>query len=244
MMFSRDYLFELFTTHKFSDFCFTRPGERGLEVHKVLLSARSPIFKWYFETHKGKKADLLDLVACEGIMGYDSDDEANNTALRDSLFDIIAFCYLENCSDCRRDTNIHFNIRVIPLLLTHALADRFEIPDLVAGAEKKFRDAFAWFCTNAVDEHVESALKICFSPDLLKKRHIQGRTLELLRDTAMWMFEQQVENYKRAGQREKLMALMAGIPQASAKLGRQLVDADQAGTKGEAEGSVKQGTRE
>ncbi|CAO2652049.1 Nn.00g003320.m01.CDS01 [Neocucurbitaria sp. VM-36] len=111
-------------------------------------------------------------------------------------------------SDCRRDTSKYFKVRVLRLLATHALADRFELPKLVTQVENKFKEAFAWFCTNANDAHIDAALQLCFSPDLLEKRHIRGSTSELLRDTAYWMLQQQVEYYAEAGQGDKALKLM------------------------------------
>ena len=146
-------------------------------------------------------------------MGYDDNDETNKAALRDALFDIIAFCYMRDCSDCCRDTSRYFRVRVLSVLLTHALADRFQIADLVTLAAKKFKEAFAWFCTNADDDHVEAALEICYSPAFRKERHIRGSTLELLRETAAWRLEQQLGYYGKVGLTDRALKLVIALPQ-------------------------------
>ncbi|KAJ4375992.1 hypothetical protein N0V83_001272 [Neocucurbitaria cava] len=208
----------IYTTSLFFDFTFTRPDGEKIPVHIVILAAKSPIFKYFFESGEGlvsltrlfqrsritqpasQHADLLDLLDGEQQFLNDEDaNDAHNTLLRDAVAEIIQFCYLGVLGKPGGDNNSSgdFKVDVLDLLVIHALAAYFEMADLVSLVETKFKNVFAAYCNGTSEDDVNKALQLCSSPEVLRQRHIQGRTLDLFVESTSGMVQQQMLRIKR-----------------------------------------------
>lgn len=103
-------------------------------------------------------------------------------------------------------------------LLTHELAHRFEIPDLVDLTVHYFKKAFLCYCANSTSENVKKALQECSSEDFVKESGLTGHALGLLRDMVLAAFTDRIGVYKSGGRFREALELMEAVPLATAYL--------------------------
>ncbi|KAF2124273.1 hypothetical protein P153DRAFT_390825 [Dothidotthia symphoricarpi CBS 119687] len=219
---TEEFLKELFNTKTFSDFTFTDPGdcELSCKVHKVVLSAKSPVFKHLFETHD-KEADYLELLRSEDTICIGSKDDTQKTALRRALSEIVLFCYYGGFSYCQRDYTKNFEVSVLPHLFVHDLGFLFQIPGLIEHAEEQFKNNFKEIVHHASKEQVTNAFMKCVSTAFKRDNDFGARTLEFVRRSTMALFNEQIKHYKNCGQLPLAVDLARNLSEARDDLCRQ-----------------------
>lgn len=161
---------------------------------------------------------MLDVLASDDDNSIHLSDQYTQLALEAALADILAFCYTDDYGNARRNASIDFTTRVLSHLLTHDLAHRFEIGGLVELTSHYFKKAFLWYCANSTSEDVRSALQQCSSSQFVEESGLTSHALDLLRDTVLGAFTNQIGAYKTSGRFKEALELMEAVPLATAYL--------------------------
>ncbi|KAF2821894.1 hypothetical protein CC86DRAFT_470527 [Ophiobolus disseminans] len=217
MALSMQFVRELVRTRNFSDFTFKVPIGEDHELHKVILAATSPVLGRFLLEHD-KEADLFELFVDSSAEQIKHADDFTKLALCAGMSDVFAFCYLGDYKNSHRDGSSDFDVRVMSHLLTHDLAHRFQIGGLVELTSCHFKKAFLWYCANSTSEDVKVALQECSAPNFVKDSGLTGHALNLLHDTALAAFANQVGAYKTNGRFREALELMEAVPLATAEL--------------------------